>query len=376
MRTITAVTACFIAACFATASAQKPTAEQSPQQIQKEIEQQFRFNRTPKRALSMQADAMFTDLSPWNGQGTWMPLRLALRFGGESGLALTDEQKQRLSFLYKESEIGNDFFLRMRQNPTPEFTELQNAVGATEIPGDPFFERATEEQKNAYREASANILGLFSSDMQREIHETLTPEQMLQVRKLEMQIMPEFGIPFPSMFEPLGLTDEQKKEMEKITAGMKEEYVRLVTENAALKSERIQDIYKTLEEEYKKTPFASREEFNKKRNEAFQKYKPDETLKKKYRDSTERGIKLVTLLKTRLMNVLTDEQLDKMQKIMDETPEYAKKLLAMVQKKREMELKSGDYVPGPDSWRPGDGTPKDFKDERKLKTFPKAEQQK
>ncbi|MDR3183011.1 MAG: hypothetical protein LBT89_08870 [Planctomycetaceae bacterium] len=373
MRNFTAITVCFIAACFATASAQEPNAVQSQQQIQKELEQQFRFLRSPKKALEWQANAMLSNLSPWDGQGTWMSLRLVLRFGGESELALTNEQKQHLSFLYKENEIGSDFFQRMRQNPTPEFTELQNAVGATEIPGDPFFERATEEQKNVFREATVNFLGLFSHDMQRDIHETLTPEQMLQVRKLEMQIMPEIGVPFPSMFEPLGLTDEQKKEMEKITAGMKEEYVRLVTENAALKSERIQGTYKTLEEEYKKSPFSSREEFNKKRGEAFRKYKPDETLKKKYRDLAERGIKLVTLLKTRLMNVLTDEQLDKMQKIMDETPEYAKKLLAMIQKEREMQLKSDDYIPGPDSWRPGDGTPKNFKDERKLKAFPKTE---
>jgi Spy/CpxP family protein refolding chaperone/predicted peroxiredoxin len=292
-----------------------------------------------------------------------------MRFGGEAELTLTDEQKQRLPFLYKENELGAEWFQKMRQNPTPEYTQAMNALDATVIKGDPWFERATEEQKNAFREASMSEGMLLWNGLQNDVQETLTPEQMLKVRQLEMQLMPALGIPFPSMYEPLGLTDEQKKEMNKITDELKAEFDRLTMEQAAWKAEQIVALYKTFEGK----TFTKREDFDKARNEAFRKRVPSEEQRKKANELHEQGTKLMSQLQTRLMNVLTDDQLMKMQKIMDDTPEFAKKLLVEFKKMREATKKSPDYVPGPDSWRPGDPLPAQFKEERQRSRFPRSE---
>jgi hypothetical protein len=50
-----------------------------------------------------------------------------------------------------------------------------------------------------------------------------------------------------------------------------------------------------------------------------------------------------------------------MQKILDETSAFAKRLLAMSKTLQEAEKKSPDYVPGSGSWRPGDPLPEQFK---------------
>ena len=183
---------------------------------------------------------------------------------------------------------------------------------------------------------------------------------MLQVRKLEMQLMPELGIPFPSMFEPLDLTEEQKKEMQEIADELKAEFDSLTREAAALHAEQRLSAVALLEGK----SFASMEEFNTARNDAMRQYVPSEAMRKKIADLRERGKKFVATLQNRLMDVLTDAQLDKMQKILDETPEFAKKIIAQFKATREVQEKSPVYVPGPNSWRPGDPIPESYRIER------------
>jgi len=356
---------CF-ALLFAVASAQEPT----PEQLQQVIDEQIRSMQTPQSLLRGEATMLAAFHSSWNGQGTWMPLRVLLRSGGETELGITDEQKQPLSFLYKDMELGVEFMRKMHREQAPELLQVMQAQDAARLPDDPHFERATEEQKNAYREAEMAMNTLALSAMQGAVVETLTPEQMLKVRKLEMQLMSEMGIPFPAMFDPLDLTEEQKKEMEKITDTMKAEFERLTLEDATLGAERTAIIFRTLQGK----SFDSYDEFQKSLMDAFRQHVPSEAARKKGVDIQERGIKLTTLLQSRLMNVLTDEQLDKMQKILDETPEFAKKLIAEMKAQREEQKKSPVYVPGPDSWRPGMPMPGQFKEERQTGRFPRGEQ--
>ena len=366
MKTCPIVALLCVSILFAGASAQELTPEQREQ---REIEQSLRYLSSPKKWLSEEADELSTFRAPWNGQGSWLPLRVVMRAGAEAELGLTDEQKQRLSYLYKENEIGQEWFQKMFQNPTPEFTQAVKAVAATEIPGDPLFERATEEQKDAYREASAAMTGLWMESMQTELQETLTPKQMLQVRKLEMQLMPAMGIPFPSMFDPLDLTDGQKKAMSKIADELKVEFDRLTLEAASLKAERLAITHGTLQGK----SFTSRDEFHKAISEAHRQFVPSEAMRKKSNDLGEQGTKLMTLLQTRFMNVLTDEQLDKMQKILDEAPAFAKNMIAVFKMRQAAARLSPTYIPGPDAWRPGDPMPGRIIEERQRGRFPRGE---
>jgi hypothetical protein len=362
-----AVLSCLLLFAFAVYTQQQQPA---PEQVQHQIDELLRYMSSPRKQLDEEAQEIPANRSSWNGQGTWMPLRMFVRLGGEAELGLTEAQKQRLPFLYKENELGREWFDKMRQNPTPEYTQAMQTlqtISATFMRDDPFLERATDELKDAYREASAATTSLWLAAMQADIEETLTSEQMLQVRKLEMQLMPAMGIPFPSMFDPLGLTDEQKEEMNEIADEMKAEFDLLTQEAAMLKAERIVSVYKSLQGK----TFSSRDEFDKVSSETHRKFEATETMRQKRADLQERGTKFTTLLQNRLMNVLTDEQLDKMQKIMDESPRFVKQVLARFKASQGAQEKSPSWVPGPDSWRPGDPLPAQFKEERKKGNFPR-----
>ena len=264
--------------------------------------------------------------------------------------------------------MGMEAGQRLLANPTPEFTQAMEKLQAAELPDDPLLERATEQQKNAWLEAQTDMIGILAGTMQKDMEETLTQGQMLQVRKLEMQLMPEIGIPFPSMFDPLDLTDDQKKEMNKITDEMKAEYDRLTQEAATLKAERLAATYQSLQGKV----FTSQADFDKALQDVHRQYVPSEEILKKYKDLRERGTKFTTLLQTRLMDVLTDEQLDKMAQILAETPKFIKKVRAEFQANQKAQQKLPTYVPGPDSWRPGDPVPEKFKEERKAGRFPRS----
>lgn len=342
--------------------------ESDPEQMLKQIEQQIRFMNSPRAALQNEAD--YRCISPYDGQGTWQAMKIISQAGGQEDLGLTDEQVAALPFLQHENEITREYFQRMRQQPSEEFMQAAQTIQAATPQDDPFFEKATDEQKQAFVEANTDFLMLSVKDLERQIDATLTPEQMLQVRKLEMQLMPEFGMPYPSMFDVLDLSEEQKKEMRKIADEMKPEYEKLLSESAALRYDRLYRSRQATFEQHRQKPFTSIQDFRQAINQALKTVKPDA---EKYNRLQEKGIQFTTRLKGRLMNVLTDEQLDKMQKIMDETPEWAKKVLAEMQKQREQMAKSDQYMPGPESWRPGDGTPKEFKEQRQKKPFPTGE---
>jgi len=375
MRTIPIVALFCCSLLFATASVQEPSAEQ------RQIEKRLQKLLSPIQRLEWEAERLATMRSPWNGHGTWMSFNTIMRFGGENELGLTEEQKQRFSFHYTDDGIRYtkegmeaNWFVEMDQNPTLEYTQAMEAMKTaySRHSDDPWLERATEEQKNVLREAFTGDWNLFFAAQHKEILEILTPEQMLQLRKLEMQLMPAIGIPFPSMFDPLDLTEEQKKEMDKITEEMKAEFDKLILEVAIDGAEQMSSQYELL----RGKSFASEEEFQKASEKAREAANvPSEARRKKFLDHLERGTKFVTLLQTRLMDVLTDEQLDKMQKILDETPMFAKKVIAGIKMQRAIQQLSPTYVPGPDSWRPGDPLPEKFKQERQQQRsrFPRGE---
>ena len=370
MKALFPIAALCVSLLFSVASAQESSAEQ----LQQQIEAHLHRLQSPGQQIHWEADELAATRSSWNGQGTWLPLRDVMRSGGEDVLGLTEEQKERLSFLYLDSEIVAPLMMRMRENPTPEFIQkmalAMETMRAVQLPDDPFFERATEEQKNAFREAGISQFSFVFIDLiQKEVEEALTPEQMLQVRKLEMQLMPAMGIPFPSMFDPLDLTDEQKEEMNEIADEMKAEFDRLTLEEAQLKSERLVATVGLLRDK----TFASLEEFQRAKREIHSEYVPTESIRNRANDLRERGMKFMTLLQNRLMNVLTDEQLGRMQEILDATPDFIKNMIATQQAAREVQERAPDYVPGPDSWRPGDPLPVQFRENRQTGRFPRGE---
>ena len=328
--------------------------------------------QSPRWLLFQEAQERPLYRALWNGQGAFTGAIIFFRAGAESELGLTEEQANRLAFLRKDNELGKDLMRRKFQEKDPELMAAHEASEAAIPKDDPYMERATEEQKKAFVAANEAFFKLPVEYMDREVAETLTPEQMEKVQALKLQLQPEMGLPSASMLEPLGLTDEQKEQMAAVKKEMEPEFEKLLDEMMELRKEELKLMVETMTADIQESKPESVEEIMKAMRTASQKSSNNESLRKKYRENKERGSKFAARLKAKLMNVLTDEQLDKMQKMLDDTPDFAKKMLAGMRKSREALEKSDKWQPGPDSWRPGDGTPEEFKLERKKGAFPKS----
>ena len=62
-----------------------------------------------------------------------------------------------------------------------------------------------------------------------------------------------------------------------------------------------------------------------------------------------------------------DKQMEKMQKIIANPPEFLRKKLEENQKEREENEKTEQWKPGPNSWKPGDPIPTEYIEERKVR---------
>ena len=308
----------------------------------------------------------------WEGKGTWLGARIFLRSGGEEELGLSEEQGAKLAFLHKENEIGQEIMQRKFQEQDPVLMQLMQESQTAAPKDDPDLAKATPEQKKSFVEANERFFRFFTDMLDQEVESTLTPEQLAKVRTLNLQLLPEMGLPVPSMFEPLGLSEEQQQQMAAIKEELKPEFEKLLDEVMELRKESLRSMVDTLTQEMKENKPESYEAFSKAmRVSSEQSKKNNEALQKKYRENAERGRQFATRLKSRLMNVLTDAQLDKMQELIDNMPQFAKKLRSDMKANREALEKSGQWQPGPDSWRPGDGSPAEFKKERSQKAFPR-----
>ncbi|MDR1959773.1 MAG: hypothetical protein LBQ54_12145 [Planctomycetaceae bacterium] len=261
--------------------------------------------------------------------------------------------------------------MKKREEKDPEFMQFFAALEAVQLPDDPYLERATEEQQRKFVEVHKAFFDLLPRYMDEEIEATFIPEQWQTLQTVKMQLMPEMGLPVPSLFEPLGLSDEQREQMETVKQSMNAEFETLLDGLVEIRKEQIKEMAALLTESPEgDISDLSEENFIEKMQEASKKAFQSEKIRRKTKENNEQGKKLATELKMRLMNVLTDEQLDRMQELIDNMPDFAVSALDMMSKQRQEREKKKQRDLSPDAWRPGDGVPEQFKKERKSGQFP------
>lgn len=348
---------------------------QEEAEARKEAQRLLERFSSPRWILEQDAQERPGYRALWNGKSTWTNLRVLYRMGAAEELGLSEGQRQKFAYLHKDSELAAELIQRKYQEQDPIFMDLMEKEKQTLKPDDPHLLTATPEELEAFREASENYFTYINEERNRETEEALSEDQKLQLRSIEMQLLPEFGLASPGMFEPLGLSEEQKAEMEQIKASLTPVFEAMLDEMMLLRRERFEQVAEELLEQAREKPFATREELDKVRRKGFDRVDSDPEYRKKEKALALRGKEFATELKERLMDVLTDEQLDKMQEILDRTPATIKKHLNAMQKHRKASEKAGHWSPGPDSWRPGDGTPAEFKENRKTGRFPKKKKE-
>ncbi len=89
---------------------------------------------------------------------------------------------------------------------------------------------------------------------------------------------------------------------------------------------------------------------------------------------SETGKEIAKKLKFKMFDVLTDEQMERMAELIDNPPDYIKKMSGRL-KANTTNGQDGQWKPDENSWKPGDAIPEEYLEQRKerKKNFPKKQ---
>ena len=229
---------------------------------------------------------------------------------------------------------------------------------------------------------------LMTIRLSNAFDDTLTSEQRQTINEAFLASMSELPIILPDMFEALDLTDAQKQQMNDIKKHLEPEFEKtlddFITYQMMLRSMLLDELGKQkLEAVESYRDGIDRDKWSR----AMQNFreKTDAVMKELAKGSEYKRIQdalqsktraFSTQFKTRMFDVLTDAQWVRLQELIDNPPPHAQALLKKLKEQRGEEEKAGVWTPGPNSWRPGDGVPEEYRQERNKRIgrgFPRAE---
>lgn len=345
-------------AVFAASHAQEPQRQEKPYML------------SPRWLLEQEAQERPVLRSSWDGKGSWLAMRLLMLADreGETEIGLDETQRQNLSHLTKDNEIVSERTRKKMHSNEPPFQAASEEWERNVPKGDRRFEKATEEQKKAFVKSGEAFFAIVADEQQNEVAETLTDEQMQKLRLVESQLLPEIGLISPYMFDFLGLSDDQKEQMQEIKKAFESEFDKLIDEAIALRTECRKASIELAKLEYKEG-----EDFWKLYAKSAKEVNKNEELKDKYASNNKRGYEFSVRLKAKLIGVLTEEQLTKYETLTANPSSAVKKWLEGFREMRKQREKAGQWQPGPDSWKPGDGVSEEKRIKRGDGAFPNEE---
>ena len=317
----------------------------------------MRTRKSPMVQRGMKMSVIVNFRAFWNGQGTSVMAAGLLNDPDiRTAWDISDEQYQKIRSTQKSPEM---------QETMLEYETLQN-------PDDPFLENTDEETKTKLFDLQERMILLNMDDVVNALDNALTSEQKQKIKEAQLASMGEIPIISLSAFEALNLTDTQKQQMENIKKELEPEFEnhlknfvdgQIMIANKALDA-------------FEKLGGKDFEDFTKKAPLITTKLKTDDPqFKKTFEDIVTQSRLFTTQFKTKMFDVLTDEQWKRLQELIDTPPEYAKVLRKKLKEQIGESEKTDAWAPGPNSWRPGDPIPEGYRQERSKRRFPGMDDQ-
>jgi len=345
------------------------TSAQDAEALRKARENQRAMMRSPAMKRVMENSMRQGMLSNWENRTGPASFGLLHADGNAEALGISEEQRQKIMDSMTKVTINDD---------DPDLKPILNEMRrmGTEMPGGPFAENASEETQMKFFDLQMEMNNVIQKRRDKLINETLSPEQFRKIQEYQISTMANNPFVSPDMFEALDLSDEQKRQLADIKRELKPEYEKQadkLVEGQLFFHEKFQE-----EIGDKLDNVTDPEERNRISTEASKKVMEKyPEYAKGMGEFTEAGNVLANNLKFKMFDVLTDEQIERMKNLIDNPPEHVKKIFENF---RKMAMKgnapaaanaSGEWRPGPDSWKPGDAIPAEYLKEReKRKTFP------
>ena len=290
------------------------------------------------------------------------------------GLGVSQEQRQSIKDMTQNIGLMSIQDGRIVA-ADPDVQLIQDEID--KLGRNPYAENLSEETRKQAFDLDLKQTELVRIKTQNIINETLTPDQLQKVKEFQISAMSlPSAMPFitPGMFEALDLSDDQKKQLDAIKKDMDSDFEKQMDKWGEIQlkfSEKIQEaVDKKLEgvtdpEERLKIMINPGQEIGRRVREE----NPD--LQREWNEAIESGQGFSNKLKFRMFDVLTDEQMERMAQLIDNPPDYVKRTLRRWRGNGDSE--TGEWKPGPDSWKPGDGIPEEYRQQREERRFPRRQ---
>jgi Ni/Co efflux regulator RcnB len=284
----------------------------------------------------------------WDGRGgNLMAFGMLRDPEFRAALDVSDEQHQRIEDAM--GAIGTE----LQKNP--EYQKLIEEGEALRNPDDPLMLNADEETLKKISDLQQKLQSFGTNYMIDTMNNNLTAEQKQKLKELLLANMGEMPFVSPSMFDALDLSTAQKQQMEKIKKDFEPEFEKNL-ENFA--NGTVMMLGKAFEES------AKQGNEDKSMDEIQKKLLEDPEYKKINDEIMSQGKAFATQFKTKMFDVLTDDQWVRLQKLIDNPPAHAKAYAKQLKEQMGEAEKSGQWMPGPNSWKPGDPIPEQYRQQR------------
>ncbi|MGL6226392.1 MAG: hypothetical protein ACRC10_07175 [Thermoguttaceae bacterium] len=298
--------------------------------------------------------------SIWDGNsGNVMAFQMLQKDDFREGVGVSKEQLQNIGNVLQN--IGNDPEMKQFE------VELQKVVAA---PDGQAFDTISEEAQNKMFDLQTKIQNVVMQKLSKTVNETLSPEQLKKIQEGQIAIMGELPVISPNMFEALGLSDDQRTQLNRVKEGLQPEFDKHAsrfTDFLAKMMEKLQDEMERRSEGV--TDIGDHVKILEDARKAI--FAADPDLQREMKEVMEAGTTFSNELKFKMYDVLTDEQIERMRQLIDNPPPYIKKMIDDIRKELGND---GEWKPGMNSWKPGDPIPEEYLRERKdrQKRFPSS----
>ena len=353
------------------------------EQIRRENQQRIEAHQAAMRAAQrspamqqMQRNALRQMMNSfWEGEGSMlMTMGLLQQDDFREGIGVSDEQWQNIMRAPSDVYNSHPDLIQYRD----EMTKLMEESGGL------FGENATEETLNRHVELQmqmqTKMQEVIMERMTDAVNENLTPDQIQKIKEAQISVMSEIPIISASMFEALDLSDAQRRQLDEIKREMQPEFEKHADKMADAHMKFMEKMQEAMERMYEITDPEERSRFIQNLSENIRRTNPD--IQRAMNEVMESGRVFSEALRIRMFDVLTDAQWRRMTNLVDNPPEYMKRMIAEMRRQMGTDdpqavsrQPGGGWVPGPDAWRPGDAIPEGYRIERETRRsgFPRSE---
>ena len=210
------------------------------------------------------------------------------------------------------------------------------------------------------------LSSLSAKIVREEMDKALPPELKQKVQETLLASMPEMPIISINAFEALNLTDAQKQRMEGIEKEFTPEFEKTL--------EQYGQAYVILTNKFLAACDKQSSNTSNTLESIKAKLAAEDPEYKKIQDETIAKTQAFTLqFKTKVFDVLTDEQWKQLQELIDNPSEPAKFFREQLKEYRDENKQSAPWLPDADLWKSGEGIPGEYRKERNSRSqFPRG----